>query len=78
METVSIAKKGKRTKEEVEREENPLFRLGQRFRAGVEGTISFLKRVLGLRRCYNKGWTHFASTVGMTIFAHNILVLFRC
>ena len=75
---VSIAKKGRRTAEEKEREHDPLFRHGQRFRAGVEGTISFLKRILRLARCFNKGWNHFASTVGQTVFAHNLLILSRC
>jgi IS5 family transposase len=75
---VSIAKKGKRTAEEVEIEHDPLFRHAQRFRAGVEGTISFLKRVLRLARCINKGWDHFVSTVAQTIFTHNLLVLVRC
>lgn len=75
---VSIAKKGKRTAEEVAVEHDPLFRHAQRFRAGVEGTISFLKRVLRLGRCINKGWDHFASTVAQTIFTHNLLVLARC
>jgi len=75
---VSIAKKGRRTPEETEREHDLLFRLAQRFRAGVEGTISFLKRLLRLARCFNKGWEHFVSTVGQTILAHNLLVLARC
>jgi IS5 family transposase len=75
---VSIAKKGRRTPAETEREHDPLFRLAQRFRAGVEGTISFLKRMLRLARCFNKGWEHFVSTIGQTIFAHNLLVLARC
>ncbi len=75
---VSIAKKGRRTSEETEREHDRLFRHGQRFRAGVEGTISFLKRILRLARCFNKGWKHFASTVGQTVFAHNLLILTRC
>jgi IS5 family transposase len=75
---VSIAKKGKRTAEQTRRETDPLFRHAQRFRAGVEGTISFLKRVLGLFRCYSKGWEHYAATIGATIFAHNLLILARC
>jgi len=75
---VSIAKKGRRTLDETEREHDPLFRLAQRFRAGVEGTISFLKRMLRLARCFNKGWEHFVSTIGQTILAHNLLVLARC
>lgn len=75
---VSIAKKGGRTAEEIEAEHDPLFRHAQRFRAGIEGTISFLKRVLRLARCVNKGWEHFVTTVAQAIFAHNLLVLARC
>jgi len=74
---VSIAKKGKRTEEEVMRESDPDFRFAQRFRAGIEGSISYLKRILGLFRCVNKGWEHYVSTVGATIFTHNVLVLAR-
>jgi IS5 family transposase len=78
IEVVAIAKKGKRTPEQTYRETDPVFRHAQRFRAGVEGTISFLKRVLGLFRCYNKGWEHYAATIGASIFAHNLLILARC
>ncbi len=78
VEVVAIGKKGKRTEEQTRRETDPAFRHAQRFRAGVEGTISFLKRVLGLFRCYNKGWEHYVATVGATIFAHNLLILARC
>ena len=77
IEMVSIAKKGKRTMQESLRESDPDFRFAQRFRAGVEGTISYLKRILGLFRCFNKGWEHYISTVGATIFTHNILILAR-
>jgi IS5 family transposase len=77
IDVVSIAKKGNRTEEEVLREADPEFRFAQRFRAGVEGSISYLKRVLGLFRCFTKGWEHFASTVGATIFTHNVIILAR-
>ena len=77
IDVVSIAKKGKRTVEETEREQDPLFREAQAFRAGVEGTISFLKRILRLARCFNRGWERFVATVGSTVFAHNLLVLAR-
>ena len=77
IEVVSIAKKGPRTPAETEREQDPLFRHAQAFRAGVEGSISFLKRMLRLARCFNKSWEHFAATVGQTVFAHNLLVLAR-
>ena len=75
---VGIAKKGKRTEEQMRRESDPAFRHAQRFRAGVEGTISFLKRILGLFRCNNKGWGHYVATAGATILAHNLLILARC
>jgi len=75
---VAIAKKGKRTEEQTQREIDPAFQQAQRFRAGVEGTISFLKRVLGLFRCYAKGWEHYKATIGATILAHNLLILARC
>lgn len=78
VDVVSIPKKGRRNKTEELREHEPLFRLAQAFRAGVEGSISFLKRVLGLARCMNKGWKNYASTVGATVFAHNLLILTRC
>lgn len=74
---VSIAKKGRRTQEEADRENDPDFRLGQRFCAGVEGTISYLKRILGLFRCFTKGWEHYVSTIGASIFTHNLLILAR-
>ena len=75
IEIVAICKKGNRTKEEAERESTPKFRAAQKFRAGVEGTISFLKRTLGLRRCKTKGWEHYACTVGAAVFVHNLLII---
>ncbi len=72
---VAIAKKGMRTAEEKETEHCDEFKLAQSFRAGIEGSISFLKRRLGLWRCLNKGWKQYCSTIGMTIFAHNLLKL---
>ncbi len=77
VECVSIGKKGRRTARETAREHGVFFRLGQKFRAGVEGTISYLKLALGMARCMNKGWQHFAATVGATVFAHNLIVLAR-
>ena len=78
IEVVGIAKKGKRSPEETAREIDPLFRHAQAFRAGVEGSISFLKRVLRLARCFNKSWDHFSASVGATVFSHNLLILARC
>ena len=33
-----------------------VYRQRRRFRAGIEGCLSMLKRVFGLRRCTWKGW----------------------
>ncbi len=75
VELVAIGKMGRLTDEEKALERSLPFRLAQNFRAGVEGSISFLKVMLGLRRCMNKGFKHFASPVGATVFAHNLLNL---
>ena len=49
----------------------------QRFRAGIEGSISFLKRCFGLTRVLFKGFKGFCRGVGAAIFCHNILVMAR-
>lgn len=74
---VAIGKKGKRSPAQAAWEADPLFRHAQCFRAGIEGSISFLRRVLGLARCYVKGWDHYAAAVGATVFVHNLLILAR-
>lgn len=54
-----------------------VYRRLRRFRAGVEGVISFLKRVFGLRRCTWRSWPSFQSYVWGSILACNLLVLAR-
>ena len=75
--TVSIAKKGRRTPAQVERESSEDFVAGQRFRAGVEGSISVLKRAFKLGRCLLKGFKHYAASVGLAILCHNLVLLTR-
>jgi len=74
---VSIAKKGSRTEQETAREHHPIFRALQRFRAGIEGTISALKRVFKMCRCLYRSFRTFCSSVGAHVFAHNLVVLAR-
>ena len=45
------------------------------FRAGIEGTISGLKRAFRLVRCYFRGFRNFATAVGLGVFCHNLIVL---
>ncbi len=47
------------------------------FRAGIEGIISFLKRVFGLRRCTWRSLPSFAGSVGASIVSANLLILAR-
>jgi len=47
------------------------------FRAGIEGTISFLKRVFGLDRCTWRSLPSFGSYVWSSIITFNLLVIAR-
>lgn len=75
IDTVSICKKGRRTEAEEAREHGEAFQEGQRFRAGVEGSISVLKRAFKLNRCLFKGYKNFAASVGCAVFCHNLVLL---
>ena len=54
-----------------------LYRRLKRFRAGVEGGISYLKRCFGLGRCLWRGLAHFKAYVRSAVFAHNLMRLAR-
>ena len=75
--TVSIAKKGRRTQQEYERETSEDFIAGQRFRAGSEGSISVLKRAFKLGKCFFKGFKNYAASVGLAVLCHNLVLLSR-
>lgn len=47
------------------------------FRAGVEASISLLKRKFGLRRCTSKGWEGFKRYVWSAVMAANFVGLAR-
>ena len=47
----------------------------QQWRAGIEGTISCLKRVFRLARCCFRGFKNFASAIGSAVFCHNLTIL---
>lgn len=54
-----------------------VYRRLRDFRAGVEGTISFIKRVFGLDRCSWSGFSSFKAYVCSSVVACNLLVLAR-
>jgi IS5 family transposase len=74
---LAVSKAGRSSQADRQREHAPCFRMAQRFRAGIEGTISFLKRTLGLARCLAKGWPRYAAAIGAALFTHNLLILAR-
>lgn len=74
---VSIGKKGRRNEEEQERESTPEFKEAQKFRAGIEGSISYLKRMFGLGKCYYRSLKTYMASVGLIVFCHNLTVLSR-
>ncbi len=47
------------------------------FRAGIEGNISFLKRIFGLDRCTWRSFPSFRSYVWSSILSFNLLILAR-
>jgi IS5 family transposase len=47
----------------------------QQWRAGIEGTISCLKRAFRLARCCFRGFKNFVSAVGSAVFCHNLRIL---
>ncbi|MEM7585805.1 MAG: ISNCY family transposase [Acidobacteriota bacterium] len=54
-----------------------VYRKLRRFRAGVEGVISYLKRTFGLHRCTWRSWPSFQSYVWSSILASNLLIMAR-
>jgi transposase, IS5 family len=76
VERVCFSKKGSLTVEEMTGSKR-IYNALQRFRAGIEGGISYLKRVFGLSRCTWKGEPSFHSYVWGSIVAANLLTLAR-
>jgi len=52
-----------------------LMSIWQQWRAGIEGTISCLKRAFRLARCCFRGFKNFTSAVGSAVFCHNLTIL---
>ena len=64
---------GKKTEERTAYEKSPDFKKGQRFRAGIEGTISVLFRGRGMKRCLAEGSERFEIWVGAAVLANNLM-----
>jgi len=69
---VSIPKRGKVGEERRSYQKQSWFKRLQRFRAGIEGRISLLKRKFGLKRSRVRGNSGTNTWVGQSVFAHNL------
>ena len=69
---VCIPKIGKKTKERAAHEQQPKFKKLMKFRAGVEGRISCIKRSFGQRRSYLRGHKGTSAWCGYGILTHNL------
>ena len=66
---------GKLCAEQARRQKSRSFKRGQRFRCGIEGTISVLFRGRGMKRCLLEGEQHFELFVAASVLAANLLRL---
>ena len=72
---VALPQPGARSGRRKRREKQRWFKAAMRFRAGIEGRISSLKRARQLDRCRNRGEQGLERWVGWGIIANNLVVL---
>lgn len=72
---ISMPKKGKLGELEKQRQRKKWFKNLQKYRAGGEAKISWLKRCFGLDRCLYRGDSGFGRWVGAGILANNLMVM---
>lgn len=72
---ICLPQPGRKSARRRRRERLPWFRAALRFRNGIEGRISQLRRARGLYRCLNHGWAGLERWVGWGVIANNIAVI---
>jgi len=75
VEKTALPKRGAKDTERQAYEAQPWFKAALRFRAGIEGRISGLKRARGLDRCRNKGEPGMERWLGWGVIANNLAVM---
>jgi len=73
----AIPQTGRLTTRQRQREKQPWFKQGQRFRNGIEGRISVVRRTVQLTRCPNHGLDGFERWIGWGIIVANLVVIAR-
>jgi transposase, IS5 family len=74
---VALPKKGAKNEERQRHERQGWFRRARRFRAGIEGRISVMKRRGYLSRCREKGEEGFGRWVGWGVLTSNLHAIAR-
>lgn len=69
---VVLPRTGRVSAERRQVERSPAWRRAYRFRAGIEGRISVLRRKYGLERCHYRGERGMGRWIGWGILAHNL------
>lgn len=75
IEYVALPQPGAKSAERQAYEAQPWFRAALRFRAGIEGRISGLKRARHLNRCPNRGGTGVERWVGWGVITNNLVAI---
>lgn len=73
----AIPQKGHLTSQQRQREKQRWFKQGQRFRNGIEGRISVVRRTVQLIRCPNHGLDGFERWIDWGIIVANLVVIAR-
>jgi IS5 family transposase len=72
---VALPRPGAKDSEREAFESQPWFKAALRFRAGIEGRISGLKRARGLTRCLNRGENGMERWVGWGVITNNLTII---
>jgi transposase, IS5 family len=75
--SIAVPRQGSLTAEQRQVRQRPAFRRAYRWRAGIEGRISVLKRRFGLDRCRYHGEAGMERWVGWGLLAHNLRQISR-
>ncbi len=75
IEFVALPQPGAKSAERQAYEAQPWFRAALRFRAGIEGRISGLKRARHLNRCPDRGEIGVERWVGWAVLTNNLVVI---
>jgi IS5 family transposase len=74
---IAIPQPGPKTAQRRAHEKQSWFKQGQRFRNGIEGRISVVRRTVQLARCPYQGLEGFERWIGWGIIVANLVVLAR-